>query len=43
MRHPLELVIAVVALGLTLLSANWAVGVAASALTAHEMLGRTAR
>ena len=42
-RHPLELFLVVVALGLTLLSANWVVGLLAGALAAHEVFVRAPR
>ena len=42
-RHPLELVLVLVALGLTLLSANWVVALLAGALAAHEVFVRAPR
>ena len=42
-RHPLELVVVGVALGLTLLSANWVVALIAGALATHELFVRAPR
>ena len=42
-RHPLELALVGVALGLTLLSANWVVALIAGALAIHEILVRAPR
>ena len=42
-RHPLELALVGVALGLSLMSANWVVALIAGALAAHEVLVRAPR
>lgn len=42
-RHPLELVLVVVALGLTVLSANWVVALIAAVWATHEVLVRAPR
>ena len=42
-RHPLELALVGVALGLTLMSANWVVALIAAALATHEVLVRAPR
>ena len=42
-RHPLELALVVVALGLTLVSANWVVALIAGALGSHEVFVRAPR
>ena len=42
-RHPLELALVGVAVGLTLLSANWVVALLAGALATHEVLVRAPR
>ena len=42
-RHPIELVLVAVAVGLTLLSANWVVALLAGALAAHEVIVRAPR
>jgi protein-S-isoprenylcysteine O-methyltransferase Ste14 len=42
-RHPLELVLVGIAVGVTLLSANWVVALVASALALHGLLKRAPR
>lgn len=42
-RHPLELMLVGIAVGLTLLSANWIVALVASALAVHGVLKRAPR
>lgn len=42
-RHPLDAAIAFAALALTLLSANWVVGIIAGAMAAHALLIRSRR